>query len=90
MTKIEGSRVLPLSRDVAARKDWLRQREVRLKSQLSQGDLRAAQGTLSEILESAKPGDINPTKAEALQKMLREAMTMVERVQGFSGGIVTR
>ena len=80
-------RMLPLSKDTVVRLQWLRQREARLKAALDSGDLEGASQSLSELMQSAKPGDYNPTKAEAVQKAIQEARQALNRAQ-YSGNIV--
>jgi hypothetical protein len=88
--KVQGGRMVPLSRDTIARKDWLRQRELRLKDNLRVGSIEEAAQTLSEIMESAQPGDINPTKAQMLQKAIQDARRALNAVRSaYSGSIVS-
>jgi hypothetical protein len=82
--------MVPLSRDTIARKDWLRQRELRLKDNLRVGSIEEAAQTLSEIMESAQTGDINPTKAQMLQKAIQDARRALNAVRSaYSGSIVS-
>jgi hypothetical protein len=88
--KVQGGRMVPLSRDTIARKDWLRQRELRLKDNLRVGSIEEAAQTLSEIMESAQTGDINPTKAQMLQKAIQDARRALNAVRSaYSGSIVS-
>ena len=88
--KVQGGRMVPLSRDVVARKDWLRQREARLKDNLRTGTIEEAAWTLSEIMESAKPGDVNPTKAQAIKKAIDDARKALNAARSaYSGSLIS-
>ena len=82
----QAVRMQPLGKDQIARLHWLRNREIRLKDQLRTGELEQAAQTLSEILESAKPGDYNVTKAEALRNAMRAATEALNKVRSAYGG----
>jgi muramidase (phage lysozyme) len=88
--KVEGGRMVPLSRDVVARRDWLRNREFRLQEALKLGKVDDALQWISEIQASAKPGDVNPTKIEAVVKALRESKSAIAMAQNSAQRIVTQ
>jgi hypothetical protein len=88
--KVEGGRMVPLSRDVVARRDWLRNREFRLQEALKSGKVDEALQWISEIQGSAKPGDVNPTKIEAVVKALRESKSAIAMAQNSAQRIVTQ
>lgn len=73
----------------ARRRDWLKNREYRLQEALKNGEVEMALGWVSDIQGSAKPGDVNPTKLEAITIALREAKSAITRAQNDARKIVT-
>jgi DNA-binding transcriptional regulator LsrR (DeoR family) len=88
--KVEGGRMVPLSRDVVARRDWLRNREFRLQEALKLGKVDEALGWVLDIQGSAKPGDVNPEKIGAVVKALREAKSLISMAANSAQRIVTK
>lgn len=84
-----NEKMLPLRKDVVARLNWLRQRELRLKDQLRTGEIELAAQTISEILETAQPGDINQFKAEGMQNAIHNAIKAMNAARGaYNGSLV--
>lgn len=80
-----------LTTDVIQRRAWLRQREMRLKDQLRTGEIELAAFTLSEIISSARPGDINQTKADGMKNAIQNAIKALNVVRSaYNGSLVTQ
>ena len=80
-----------LTTDVIRRRAWLRQREMRLKDQLRTGEIEQAAFTLSEIISSARPGDINQTKADGMKNAIQNAIKALNVVRSaYNGSLVTQ
>lgn len=86
--KVQGGRMVPVSGEDARRRDWLRNREYRLQQALSNGEVELALGWVSDMQASAKPGDVNPTKLEAVRNALREAKSAIAVAQNAAKKIV--
>lgn len=86
--KYQGGRAVPTGAD-ARIKDWLRNREHRLQEALRNGEVELALGWVSDIQGSAKPGDVNPTKLEAITNAFREAKSAIAKAQTAAQKVVT-
>ena len=88
---IATERMRPLSKDVVARLDWMRQREARLKDALRTGEVEQARQWISDIVETAKPGEYNVEAVAGIQKALRDAASAITQAQSLAArGIVRK
>ena len=92
--RFEGGRAVNISinavdADKVRRIQWIRQRERRLKDQLRAGEVDAAQFTMREILETAKPGDLNHLKADGMNNAINNALKALNVARAaYSGSLI--